>query len=369
MATNVQQAFLNFRNLELNFNQTFMDFLVTLGKIAQKQNDAENQERLRVAYERWYDVFNRDPKTSAASLKMMEAFEPVHSEVIGRSESFVRSHRALQAALDAPELDCKSLYDSLTDGTGLSVEERRDDGKLQFWNAVTGLYRVAIIINIYYKMPMIRQIIDIVLQNAQDLQQGNLMTSVMTQFIQKPELRNLMFKMFSQGETQFMEIMGNLQKVMDVFSAEIQHNPPPQPHEQAVRELCAERGVQVPPDLFVQFTTALRDRNDKFLFEMVEMGLLSLEDMTAIRDEFEKRELHTLPEPVDMKNIHSTISQTMKAMQQDEVDPDVIENILKSSGVNIDLQQIQDLLPDEGDDLGEEQMLSLFSKFGNFAKT
>jgi hypothetical protein len=175
---------------------------------------------LTAAYKKLYTLYSVNPQDLGPCDRFYNYLVPRHECLLAMDSSlFVEG--ILASIYDEPEIDSLWLYEKLTGGkqdTGEYLKE--SDGKLNLWNTLISLYRISVVICIYLKVPLIRDIISLIFASSTNMDHNNLFQNIMTQFKSKAALRKLIMRLLKSEEHDFEEIFTNLQRVVATFAAD-----------------------------------------------------------------------------------------------------------------------------------------------------
>src|SRR5207253_1317923 len=92
--------------------------------------------------------------------------------------------------------------------------------KANFWSMLIGLYRLSVVICIYLKMPLVKELIDMIVSSNPDLNQSNVFERIFKQIRGKSRMHRLLMKLMKSKSENFIEIFNSLQRVIATFSSE-----------------------------------------------------------------------------------------------------------------------------------------------------
>ena len=164
-----------FRQIEMSFNKNYMMTLYQLKQIVEGEEgevDKKQSEILEEAYSRWFYEIQKDQNSIEACRFYYDAVKDSHELLLKKDEELLKINGDFFSnAFNTKEIDSFYLYNQLTDDT-------EDDGKQNLWNGLIGLYRLSVLIMVYMRMPLVKQIIDMILIGNPDLNQHNIFWSM-----------------------------------------------------------------------------------------------------------------------------------------------------------------------------------------------
>jgi hypothetical protein len=194
--------------------------LYQLKQIVEEPDNKQEQDqfqKLEESYSRWFYTLQQDPKCMDACQYFYDAIGENHDLLKARDETLLTADGDLfSRVFDKEGLDTELLYNMLGDGS-----DGEEDAKSNVWTAFTGLYQLAVLICIYLKMPLVKEIIDMILINNPDLNQKNIFEKIFKEFKGKRRLRKLIMKLLKSKEDNFGDIFTSLQRVIATFSSEV----------------------------------------------------------------------------------------------------------------------------------------------------
>lgn len=288
-----------FTDIELKFNRKFMYFILEILKL-------QNCQQVKDAYDHWFRVFQQEPMCTDACEKFFAALD--QKALIARDPLLLKQ---LPQIFDV-NIDISELVDKMT----LASQNL-------LWTELSALYRLAVIICIYVKMPLIQKIVEIVLsENSGFTRSEEVVSNILQQFAQNTTLRSLINELFQQDEGDFMDVFGKLALVLEVIQAE-QRKP-----KDVFSECCTNHGIT---DHVDELFTAVVDKNEEYLDTAVELKWVTPEQVEL---------LTTLQLPDDNQNLvrmTGTLEAMRTAMSSGE-DADMNE-LLRVSGLEgVDLE-------------------------------
>lgn len=320
-----------FRKIEENFNKNYLVFLWQLKETVSCAEDASDKDReqyglLEDLYTVWFEKLQENTKCTDGCKSYHDAVD--HNLLLNRDETFftVRGD-FLCSAYNGSNIDTLYLYNQLSDGS-----EGDEDSKANFWTALTDLFRLSVLICIYLKMPLVKEIIDIIMMNT-NIHQGNIFESIFNDFKSKKQLRRLIMKLLKSKEENFTDIFDCLQKVISTFG-----NSTPAQDSKHVHETFSSilEEEQLDGSLFSSdLLAALNTQTDTSKF--VRDGHVSEQQLRNIEAKYHAKGL-------DKINTNSTVGKlgdTMKKMMEcfQTGNEEEIKQIIKNTGSDINLDE------------------------------
>jgi hypothetical protein len=349
-----------FRKIEYNFNKNYLLTLYQIKEIVQDaktEKEADQLQKLDDSYKRWFDTLQRDPKCMDACQFFYEAVGDNNELLKSKNENiFEMQGDFFSLIFDQEGLSTTFLYGLLNDGSDPTCSE---DAKCNLWDALNGLYGLAVLICIYLKMPLVKEIIDVILVSNPTLNQKNVFETIMKEFKGKRTLRKLIMKLLKSKDDNFSEIFKCLQKVMSTFSSgvnasyqinpNLQNQKPNSTSLEVISKLVGDMKIEDRD----QLTTALEEKDDHTLESLVSRGCVTKEQMEQVKINFNLKNLAT-PEVVG--DLGKTMEKVMSAFNTDsEVD---IQKIFEESGMNfggIDISKLQGELSGFENEIDEDE--------------
>jgi hypothetical protein len=212
-----------FKQLETTFNKNFMKML---GQLNEKFEDDEKQcDALETAYSKWYGVFSENIQSMEGCKSFYDAIKENHDMVLKRDERlFTCDGDFLANVYQEPTIDTTYIYSELSDGSDTD-NPIENDARGNLWEVLIGLYRLSVLLCIYLKMPLVKEIIDMILLDNPDLNQSNIVTKIFQDFKGKRKLRQLIMKLLKSKGDNFKDIFTSLQRVVASFGSECAVDP------------------------------------------------------------------------------------------------------------------------------------------------
>ncbi len=362
-----------FHQIEFNFNDSFLVTLNQLQQIVADQEDEQERAQYKAlshAYRVWYRHIEQDSSTKDACTQFYESVEDVHDLIMARDTQLwtvdgdffgkLFSVEGLETEeegkVEFAPIDTPYLWSLLDDGDD---EEEGDDSRLHLWNAIIGLYRLSVLICIYLRMPLVKEIIDMILMQNPDINQQNIFEKIFSQFKgRKSRLRRLINKLMRSKGDQFGEIFDSLQKVVATFQGEVSMDPQ-KAMEGAQEKVSAmfdrtleEHKVHLTAEEKGPILQALASGQTGPLDELVEEKRISPEQR--------ERLVATFKQPgMSQVNMITSLGSTMKQMMHaiETKDEEKLKAIAEETGANLpfDMSQLEDLSDAESDSEADDE--------------
>lgn len=226
-----------FQQIEHNFNRNYMMLLHNLKGIVTGDEDETSCQQFKVLSHTYTSLFT----LTQDNLNHTELCERFYKTVDPRFKLLMTHDESIFNAggedlftlmFNQEGIDSVFLYNQLSEGfTDAEVYVECDDAKKNLWDALIGLYRLSMLICVYLKMPIVKEIIDIILSNNPDLTQQNLCQKIMRDFQGKRTLRRLVMQLLKSKEDHFSEIFSSLQKIVASFASKANTTTPPTDNE------------------------------------------------------------------------------------------------------------------------------------------
>lgn len=357
-----------FHTLKKRFNEGIMHLLFKLSQVVEpdaeldvdltaeeKTIQSQNSRLLNQAYERWYDTFAQDGNNMTLCENFYQAVGEDHVLLKSRNPQILTSgvQDLFATIYEQPGLNSTFLYESLSDGGDGNV-----DAKEELWNSLHGLYRMCLLICVYLRIPVVHEMINFILSSHQDLNQQNVVNKVFGEFHQNRKFRKLIYQITKDGDDSIEQIFTSFQKVIVMFSDELPSDPSEmvkkmqQRNTQLVRTVVVEQKL----DHLFENETLLQEFCDSVLAkkeqEFVDRGVISSEQVQALRSELDRRGVQNVDVTQMMSTLGSSLEEMMKAVKNN--DEEAVRNILANSGLekSLDVQKLQQEL--ESDTIYEE---------------
>jgi len=224
-----------FRRVEQNFNKNYLKTLWQVMEIVADepdQKDVRHYNALKEAYTHWYHRIEDDPNDMTACIQMHDAIGDHNDMLKIRDTQLFTINGDLLGNMFAVAVNAKGkvkpmplsvdtpyLFDMLDDGLDGGV-----DAKEHFWSTLSSLYRLCVLICIYLKMPLVKEIIDIILLSNNAINPQNFASTMMNEFKGSTptsrRLRRLLAKLMRQKDSDFTNILNSFQKVISTMAPE-----------------------------------------------------------------------------------------------------------------------------------------------------
>jgi len=233
-----------FATVTVSFNRAWLVFLQQLrGSVEPApdgfQNDDEKQnpfdeeegrhfEVLTRVYEKELAALDAEADSSEPAFRMYDAVGDQHERLLSRDETFVA--HMLPAMYGRSNIDGYFLYDGLSDGSDpdvahLDVSER--DAKMNFWSSLVNMYRLACVITIYSRTPIIKDIMMILLEKNPGIASGGganvgraMFDHMLREYKNNVQFRRMFMKVFTSNNGDMDGVFESLQRVVTVFGDE-----------------------------------------------------------------------------------------------------------------------------------------------------
>lgn len=330
------------RNIEQHFNQKFLTVLHQINSIPEGETDPEDVDqfnRLSAAYQYWYNELTTDPLSDLAYSSVNDAIGDCHDLLLGRdTQLFTYGGKDLFSEIfQHPGIRTEYLVNQLSTG-----EDGEEDAQDHLWSALIGMYRLCVILCIYGKMPIVREIIDMILvENPQKagVNPQNMFSHVFETFKGKRRMRRMVMKLFKRKDNYFEEVLKALQKVLASFgpgvnaktSADENLARGKQQQLEAFQKILSDTGVT---GLSRDVTEAYIDRlSTRQSVDEAKTLPLTATQAQQIETLFYAQGLHSMVTPHMVSNLGTTMSEVMHAFQTG--DETKMQDILKKTGANV----------------------------------
>ena len=340
-----------FNRIDEQFNKNYLVFLNQVTDILEgepSEKDVQQFTLLSEAYEYWYIKLQNDPKDPEPCALMYAAVKDCHDLLMKRDTQLFTIHDDFFAMLfSKPGLDTAYIFDNLRDGLDPEDEalpEDERDAKDNLWGAIIGLYRLCTLICIYLKMPLVKEIIDMILTTNPDLNQGNILDKIWSTFRGDKRLRKLIMKLLKSKGDSFGDIFSSLQKVIATFSSEVSMDSNLKNNLDAAKkqlravmvQIFTESGVtNLTDDQSSQLIEALDDNKTQRLADFVEEKIITQEQLASIQKEYKARNLDKMNGTKMIRNLGESMTNIMNAIENE--DESAVNRILQQTetGLNI----------------------------------
>jgi hypothetical protein len=216
--------------------------------VADPQTEFESKQHaiLTETYNSWLEKLNRDPESTEACEYFYQAVGDRHIQLKEADSNFLR---CADPDFFCQAFNCKgvstcALFDLLGDGSvdiedeeeGLGSKNEQDgedsaepeNYQHNLWEALVGLYRLSVLVCIYLRMPLVKELIDLILSGNPDINRKNVFGKIFGEFKGKKRIRDIIMKLLKDDDDNFTDIFKSLQKVISTFSETTQQNSQPQ---------------------------------------------------------------------------------------------------------------------------------------------
>lgn len=346
-----------FNQLEANFNKHALMYLYKIMGIVDSEpkddKDQRQHDLLSEAYEYWYEKITENPKSMDLCVSLYNAVGDAHELLMKRDQQlFTLNGDFLTNIFQVPgkkmgKIDTVYIYDQLSDGLDEeSAEQPEDerDAKDNFWSMTIGLYRLSAMICIYLKMPIVREIIDMIIVDSPELNQTNMFQTIFSKFKGSKRLRKLIMKLMKSKEDNFGEIFTSLQKVIATFNSEVNVDTNMQANLETIRKKMRESFETVLRKANVkgltqeqasQLAVALEEKNESALNDLVEESIVTKEQLARVQSLYVEQGLDKMPMNKVVKDLGQTMTDMMAAIESN--DEKAVETILSRAGAGLNL--------------------------------
>ena len=365
-----------FRQIEHNFNKNYLILLFQVKGIVEEEEEKTDQEQhalLSTAYEYWFDLLQEDPRNMDACVLFYDAVKEYHDLLLGRDEQIFSINGDFFSNIFAQKgIDTVYLYEQLRDPLDEEEDEtlqqeEEEDAKANLWDGLINLYRLAVLICIYLKMPLVKDIIDMILINNPDLNQRNIFDKIYGEFKGSRRMRAMIMKLLKSKGDSFGEIFTSLQRVISTFSQEVNMDQSMKANVDLAKKqvrnvfhsILAEADLtNIEETKKEELIQAMENRDQETLDHFVQTGVLSQEQLDKICTDYKAQGLDKMNVTKVVQDLGSTMERMMEAIQNK--DESAMQEILASStsGLNIDpeeLERMQKEMEAEMSDLTEEE--------------
>jgi len=353
----MNQVLEKFRRIEHNFNKNFLIILYQVKQIVEGEDDAQDLQQytlLQAAYTKWYQKLQTDPRCMDACMLFYESVKDYHELLLKRdTQLFTVNGDFFSNVFDQTGLNTPYLFDQLRDGLEsdsdddeeeekVSAEEK--DAKDNMWSSIIGLYRLCVLICIYLKMPLVKEIIDMILINNPDLNQSNIFEKIFKEFKGKRRLRKMIMKLLKSKGDSFGDIFSSLQKVIATFGPEVNMDTNMKKNMEMaktkVRSLfegvLKQAGVTgLNEEQTNQLIEALEEKNQVRMHDFVEEKLITAEQVDKIDQLYREQGLDKMNVTKVVKDLGHTMEEMMAAIESN--DENAVKAVLSKAGAGLNL--------------------------------
>ena len=349
-----------FQMIEHNFNKNYLTLLFQVREIPNNEGeqdidprDAKQFELLNDSYTHWYHKLQENPKDMDACTHFYNAVKDYHEILMKRdTQIFTINGDFFANVFNKPGVDTPYLYDSLADALD-EVDEKQDpnepDAKENLWSSIIGLYRLCVLIMIYLKLPIVKELIDLILMSNPDLNQTNIFEKIFSEFKGTPRIRKLIMKLLKSKEDAFSDIFTSLGKVVAAFSSEVPNvdmnmqanlNKAKMGARGVFVDILKQSGVRPKEDVIVdQFMEAMEEKKEDVLQDFVEEKRLSADQLKAVKDLYHAKGLDRININKTVKDLGVTMENMMKAISSG--DEDAVKKVLASAGPSFNMDSTE----------------------------
>lgn len=354
-----------FSQVEIKFNKNFLITLFQIKGIVEDENDEEDPDPrdteqyllLEEAYSKWYLKLQANPKSMEACDRFYNAVKDNHELLMKRdTQLFTIEGDFFSNIFDEPGIDTPYLFDQLRDGLD-SDEEQEDthavpeedrDGKDNLWSSLIGLYRLCVLICIYMKAPLVKQIIDLILTNNPDLNQNNIFEKIFKEFKGKRRLRKMIMKLLKGKGDNFADIFNSLQKVIATFGPGVNMDSNMKANMDVAKRKIRSMFDGILESAHVtnlddaqkdRLINALEEKKGEVLDSMVEEKVITNEQVSQVKSLYHSEGLDKLNFTKVFNNLGDTMGQIMEAIESN--DEDAVRKVLEETGAGINLDSLE----------------------------
>jgi len=348
----VNSMMAKFQQIEYNFNKNFLIIAFQLREIVEDEKDPKDVrqfELLDASYTHWYTVLQENPKNTDACKFFYDAVKDYHELLMKRdSQIFTLNGDFFSNIFNQKGIDTPYLFDCLRSGLDEDEEivvEEEKDAKENLWNSVIALYRLCVLIMIYMKNDLIRDIIDMILSANPDITQHNIFEKIFTEFKSKKRLRKMIMKLLKSDQDSFGDIFTSLQKVIATFSSEVNVDMNMQKNVDVAKKKVRDAFANILQESSVknldaiateQLIEALEENKTSVLEDFVEEKRVTSEQMKTIQRLYKAKGLNM---GKTIKDLGSTMSSLMSALEGG--DEDAVKKVLENAGSNLNMNSAE----------------------------
>jgi hypothetical protein len=334
-------AFDKFRQLETTFNKNYLECLLQLKEMFE---DDPQAVFLDLAYERWYGIISANQQTMEGCRSFHEAVKDSHEMLLKRDENlFTADGDFFEKVYQVKGIDSLYLYESMSDGSD-TEDPINNDAKGNLWEVIIGLYRLSVLLCIYLKMPLVKEIIDMILMDNPDLNQTNIVDKIFKDFRGKRKLRQLIMKLLKSKSDNFTDIFSSLQRVVASFSTEVTMDASKfggdaaaaaQKLDVAFTELLSAQNVEeMKSEDRLALMKALEAKDETTKSEFVTRGMLSSTQLKNLETQFFARNMHkSMNVSKVVKDLGATMEKMMGAIQSGSEDD--MQKVFEEAGTGM----------------------------------
>lgn len=346
-----------FQKIGQNFNKNFLLTLYQVRSIVEGETDEKDMQQfilLDDAYTKWWKKLQNDPNNPEACATFYAAVENYHELLMKRdTQIFSINKDFFSNIFDQKGIDTPYLFDMLRDGLDSDDEAEVDageshDAKENLWSSIIGLYRLCVLIMIYLKMPLVKEIIDMILMSNPDISQSNIFEKIFTEFKGKRKLRKLIMKLLKSNEDSFADIFTSLSKVIATFSSEVSVDANMKSNMDIAKkkvgsmfdEILTQVGATGLSDIVkAQLIETLEEK--KSLDDFVEEKYLTSDQVSQIHSLYKARGLDKMNVNKVVKDLGNVMQDMMAAISSN--DEEAVKKVLANAGggLNMDPKELE----------------------------
>lgn len=224
-----------FRNLEATINVKFLEFILALQTTVNDPANAEEVHHFRLlkhAYEQWYHRIHKQENTKEVALHVFRVMD-VHYDVIVKrsSQLFYPKHHTTSPDESSETGSTRDFFLELLeideDPTGAPLPEDFSwflwDGiseatAINCWEALLGLYRLSLLIDVVGSDSIVKDLIELVLMNHKDINSGNVIEKMTSEFKTDKKFRRMLLRLLKSDFSNFEAIFEKLLRVISTLS-------------------------------------------------------------------------------------------------------------------------------------------------------
>lgn len=211
--------------IEMKFNENYMKMINNTLDVLDGEDCTDEELLIRDGFEKsyvkWYDEFAINPNTLKAASSFYLAIGSEHDALVQCDEQFfVKRPLFFQEAFAAPGVESIAFYNLFDSGVNEETGELLpSDAKSNLWESLNGLGRLATILCIYQKLPVVKEILDLLIMNNPDITPANITKRVLDAFQNDRRMKRLVVKLMNSiKETEFLDIFKSLQRVVSALA-------------------------------------------------------------------------------------------------------------------------------------------------------
>lgn len=342
-----------FAQIELNFNRSYLIALYQIRSIVDDEDDPEDfaqAKLLHQSYEYWFQKLQSNPRDPAACDAFYAAVKDHHDLLMARDAQLFTIQGDLFANIfQQPGLNTPYIFDQLADGLdgddeNLEVAPDGRDGKDNMWTTIINVYRLCVLIAVYLKNDLVKEIIDMIMLSNPDITGSNIFEKVMGEFRSKRRLRKLIMKLMKSNEESFGDIFSSLQKVIATFSGEVAPDLNMKKNMDAANahvkklfdSILVDAGVQnLNAEQSGVLLEALQNDNQAGQTFFVDAGVLTTEQLEQVQSLHQVRNLKQLNLGKTVKDLGVAMESMCKALETG--DEEQVKKVFAEAGAGLSL--------------------------------